>query len=123
MLSMCAWIAKLVTMAMQESSWYCSDHAVHATLCLAPPALLNVCGLQAIAADSCVPDGYAQTSAVEDYAQANVVWIYQHTSGSLPSPGGSCMQHQLDALSARTASGVQDFKSKADARDLNSLLC
>ena len=83
--------------------------------------LLNV--MQAINSDSCVPDGYAQTNAVEDYAQVTVAWIYLHASGSLPSPGGSCMQHQLDALSASTANGIQNFKTKADQRNLNSLLC
>ena len=79
--------------------------------------------IQAIASDTCVADYYARTNEVEDYAQVNVAWIYQQASGSLPAPGGGCMQHQLDALSSSTAAGLQEFKSKAKQKDLNSLTC
>ena len=70
-----------------------------------------------------MPDADANIAAYEDYAQMNVAWIYQHATGSLPSPGPDCMNNQLVALSQRSANGMQEFQSKADQRDLNSLLC
>ena len=79
--------------------------------------------IQAIASDTCVPDYYARTNEVEDYAQVNVAWVFQQASGKLPAPGEGCMQHQLDALSSSRAAGLQEFKTNAGQKHLNSLTC
>ncbi|KAF7311816.1 Conidiation-specific protein 13 [Mycena indigotica] len=57
----------------------------------------------ALAADTCVPDTYSQTNAIEDFAQVSVLLIYKLLNGGLP-PGfyEDCMKHQLAYLSAMT---------------------
>ncbi|KAJ7584061.1 hypothetical protein C8J56DRAFT_952527 [Mycena floridula] len=55
---------------------------------------------QALAKDTCVPDTYAQSNAVEDLAQMSVVKIYMLlNNGQLP-PGfeAACMTNQLAVL-------------------------
>ena len=50
--------------------------------------------LQAIRTDTCVPDGDANISVYEDYAQINVAWIYQHATGEL-----HCVQWTQSSIS------------------------
>ncbi|KAH8915384.1 hypothetical protein BT69DRAFT_1356664 [Atractiella rhizophila] len=52
----------------------------------------------AIAADTCVPDDYANSNEVEDFAQVTVMSLYNDLFGTFPDgPSVSCMQNQLDA--------------------------
>jgi len=53
--------------------------------------------LPAIQADTCVPDTYSQTNAIEDFAQIGVLKIYALThNGTLPAGfDATCMQNQL----------------------------
>ncbi|VDC04268.1 unnamed protein product [Peniophora sp. CBMAI 1063] len=51
----------------------------------------------ALAASTCVPDAYANTSPAEDFAQVNVCYIYQTRVGALPADA-SCMQAQLNVF-------------------------
>ena len=113
---------------------------------------VTISALQAISSDECVPDALADSSAYEDYAQMNIVWIFQHAigapsaklvmvacrrnptlftsilnflgaAGALPAPGGYCMRHQLTALSQRLAPGMQQFQTRADQGKLSDQLC
>ncbi|KAF8310836.1 hypothetical protein DL93DRAFT_2061751 [Clavulina sp. PMI_390] len=59
----------------------------------------------AISSSSCVPDAYADTSAVEDFAQVNVVFSYQKLVGALPVDA-SCMQPQLNVFSSTSRLNV-----------------
>ncbi|KAF3913461.1 hypothetical protein AA313_de0203720 [Arthrobotrys entomopaga] len=53
----------------------------------------------AISADSCVPDSYANTNDVEDFAQVTVVALYKSLHGSIPThPHPGCFSHQLNLL-------------------------
>eukprot|EP01112_Ceratiomyxa_fruticulosa_P012380 TRINITY_DN3423_c0_g3_i1.p1 TRINITY_DN3423_c0_g3~~TRINITY_DN3423_c0_g3_i1.p1 ORF type:complete len:332 (-),score=58.64 TRINITY_DN3423_c0_g3_i1:121-1116(-) len=54
--------------------------------------------LDDIDADTCVPDGYAQTNAVEDFAQVLVTWTYYVVSRNVDN-APSCMANQIDYLS------------------------
>ncbi|KAJ7577637.1 hypothetical protein C8J56DRAFT_365412 [Mycena floridula] len=53
--------------------------------------------LQALASDSCVPDEYSQTNAIEDFAQVTVLKMFALTHGGNYPPGYStdCMKNQL----------------------------
>ncbi|KAL7269102.1 hypothetical protein RUND412_008245 [Rhizina undulata] len=51
----------------------------------------------AVDQDTCVPDDYANTNIVEDFAQVFVVHMYQLSVGSLPKDA-TCMQNQLNLL-------------------------
>lgn len=51
----------------------------------------------ALAASSCVPDDYANTSPAEDFAQVDVVYVYQQRHGAIPADP-SCLQAQLDYM-------------------------
>ena len=53
----------------------------------------------ALAADSCVPDSYANTNAVEDFAQVTVVALYKSIRGTIPTPSRpGCFSHQLNRV-------------------------
>ncbi|EIM86333.1 uncharacterized protein STEHIDRAFT_157835 [Stereum hirsutum FP-91666 SS1] len=52
--------------------------------------------INAVDGDSCVPDSYAQSNYVEDFAQVSVLQVYQQYFGELPTPyTADCMQNQL----------------------------
>jgi len=51
----------------------------------------------AIAADSCVPDGYANSNEAEDWTQVNVLLTYTKQFEPLPKDPG-CLQNQFNAL-------------------------
>ncbi|EWC47256.1 hypothetical protein DRE_03375 [Drechslerella stenobrocha 248] len=56
----------------------------------------------ALAADSCVPDSYANTNEVEDFAQVTVVALYQVIRGTVPvSEDPGCFASQLQRLLRR----------------------
>ncbi|KAJ7052106.1 hypothetical protein C8F01DRAFT_1066533 [Mycena amicta] len=57
---------------------------------------------EALDADTCVPDVYSQTNAVEDFAQLSVILVYQILHGGNLPPGFSadCMANQLAFLSS-----------------------
>jgi len=63
----------------------------------------------ALAASSCVPDDYANSSPAEDFAQMEVTYAFWLHTGSLPSDP-SCLQPQLDYMNStdriRTANTV-----------------
>ncbi|KAH8914265.1 hypothetical protein BT69DRAFT_1290483 [Atractiella rhizophila] len=57
----------------------------------------------AIAADTCVPDAYANNNEVEDFAQVTVMSLYNDLFNAYPSgPSVSCMQNQLNAYQSNT---------------------
>ncbi|KAJ7624476.1 hypothetical protein FB45DRAFT_1030617 [Roridomyces roridus] len=53
--------------------------------------------LNALSTDSCVPDAYSQTNAVEDFAQTSVLNVYMLIFGGNLPPGfqTACMSNQL----------------------------
>ncbi|VDC04278.1 unnamed protein product [Peniophora sp. CBMAI 1063] len=71
----------------------------------------------ALAASSCVPDDYANSSPAEDFAQVNVCYIYQQRVGTLPADP-TCMQPQLDVFSsdARISGAISATQCNADVR-------
>ena len=78
--------------------------------------------LTAVGKDSCVPDEYAQTNNVENYAQDMVVFLYTLWKPfNPPSPNTDCMSHQLSAIRASSASGLQDY-IKATGEHVHMLL-
>jgi hypothetical protein len=75
----------------------------------------------AIAADGCVPDGYANSNEVEDWTQVDVIYTYTKQFG--PSPiDTSCMQNQLNWFSNdQRINEAQDAKTcLADKRPFNT---
>lgn len=76
--------------------------------------------LKAVGKDSCVPDEYAQTNNVENYAQDMVVFLYTLWKPiNPPSPSTDCMSHQLTAIRASSASGLQDYIKATEAATTN----
>lgn len=53
--------------------------------------------VDAINNDTCVPDGYANTNPVEDFAQVMVMYTYEKQFGPVPGDR-SCLQHQWDLI-------------------------
>ena len=66
---------------------------------------------QAVTADTCVPDDYANTNFVECYAQDMVVFLYKLWTGSTPAPGTGCMAKQLATLQNSQAPLVQQYQT------------
>jgi hypothetical protein len=57
--------------------------------------------IDAVTKDSCVPDPYANTNYVEDFAQMVVTWVYIVGKGLDKNLGGnqfSCMKYQLELM-------------------------
>ncbi|EPS44369.1 hypothetical protein H072_1635 [Dactylellina haptotyla CBS 200.50] len=53
----------------------------------------------AIKADSCVPDSYANVNEVEDFAQNTVVALFKSIRGSIPKPSkAGCFNNQLNRV-------------------------
>jgi hypothetical protein len=63
----------------------------------------------AVEADTCVPDEFAQTNFYEDYAQVQVVFLYKLWNPYKPPPNTSCLSFQLNAVATSQAAGVQDY--------------
>lgn len=75
----------------------------------------------AVRNDSCVPDNYAGTNAMEDFAQVSVIKIYSLLhDGELP-PGFDigCMQHQLDYFDTLAAYNPDNLFGNTCAFDLD----
>lgn len=64
--------------------------------------------LQALYADSCAPDEYAQNSNVECFAQDMVVFLYYLWQPSFFQ--NPCLSQQIGFVSSLTVSGVQSYK-------------
>ena len=65
--------------------------------------------LQALYADSCAPDEYAQNSNVECFAQDVVVFLYYLWKPSFFQ--NPCLSQQIGFVSSLTVPGVQSYKS------------
>ena len=65
--------------------------------------------LQALYADSCTPDEYAQNSNVECFAQGMVVFLYYLWKPSFFQ--NPCLSQQIEFVSSLTVPGVQSYKS------------
>lgn len=65
----------------------------------------------ALAADTCVPDVYSQTSAGEDFAQMTVMMVYSLLHGGALPPGwsGDCMARQMAYMAAQPTFNKDDL--------------
>lgn len=78
--------------------------------------------LQALYADSCVPDEYAQNSNVECFAQDMVVFLYYLWNPSFFQP--PCLGRQIGFVNMVTVPGVQSYKSSVgESCSLSALSC
>ncbi|KAJ7118592.1 hypothetical protein C8R43DRAFT_1036195 [Mycena crocata] len=73
-----------------------SSHATDGALKISQGGANGTLWAEAVGNDTCVPDTYAQTNLVENFAQMSVVEVYRLLNGQLP-PGinADCMSHQL----------------------------